>query len=139
MPTSEKRTPQTQVRIARPARRGLFAHLDEGQDLHAYQIHLGRTNALPGRQPGSPPFELHGASGTDGWLSEEGWIAGCYLHGLFENDAFRRSVLQALAERRSMQLGEVAPYDRQAEYDKLADLLQRSLDMQQLKAICDLV
>jgi len=139
MPTSEKLTLQTQVCIARSGRRGLFAHLDEGQDLHAYQIHLGRTDALPGRLPGAPIFELPGASGTDGWLSEEGWIAGCYLHGLFENDAFRRGVLRALAERRSMQLGEVAPFDRQAEYDKLADLLQRSLDMQQLKAICDLV
>ncbi len=139
MPTSEKLTLQTRVHIARSAQRGLVAHLNEEQVLRAYQIHLGRTDTQPGRQPGSPAFELHGASGTDGWLSEDGWIAGYYLHGLFENDAFRRGVLQALAERRSMQLGEVAPFDRQVEYDKLAELLQQSLDMRQLKAICDLV
>ena len=141
LPTSEKQTVQSRVRIARSARRGLFAHLDDAQDLHAYQIHLGRTRAIAthGRLPGSPAFEMHGLNATDGWVREDGWCAGCYLHGLFENDEFRRGVLQALAERRSVPFGEVAPFNRQAEYNKLADLLQQSLDMQQLKAVCDLI
>ncbi len=141
MPTGEKQTLQSHVRISGSAQRGLFARLDGAQCLRAYQIHLGRTEAMAthGRPPGSPAFKMHESSVTDGWLSEDGWCAGCYLHGLFENDAFRRDVLQSLAERRALQFGEVAPFNRQAQYDKLADLLQRSLDIQQLKAVCDLI
>ena len=123
--------------FAREGWRGLFSHLNDEQDLRAYQIHLGRTNALS-MKTSFPLLEIHGVDETDGGLSEDGWCAGCYMHGLFENDAFRHGILRTLAERRSMRLEKVAPFDWLAEYDKLADLLERSLDMQQLKAVCDL-
>src|SRR5207245_11338236 len=109
----------------------VVTHVD-GQRFQGYQIHLGRTVATGrDRQRGTYAFVvprfIAGNSFTgnnDGWLSADGWCAGCYLHGLFENDSFRQGVLAALMERRSMQFVELerVSFNRQLEYDKLARL-----------------
>ncbi len=81
-------------------------------------------------------------SGADGRLSGDGWCAGCYLHGLFENDNFRQGILAALEERRCSTLPimmEMTGFNRQAEYDKLAALLREYLDIDRLKALCNLM
>jgi adenosylcobyric acid synthase len=75
---------------------------------------------------------------SDGWLSPDGWRAGCYLHGLFENDAFRHSIISALAQRRSTHspIATRPSFNRQDEYDKLAQLLRTYLDIPTLKMLC---
>jgi adenosylcobyric acid synthase len=139
---SEKVTLQSRVQIAKSAVRGLFAHLRE-HSFQTYQIHLGRTGAATGKndRAGTWAFQTE-ASGADGWLSADGWCAGCYLHGLFENENFRQGMLAALAERRSSTLPimmEMTGFNRQAEYDKLAALLREHLDIERLKALCNLM
>ena len=76
----------------------------------------------------------------DGWLSTDGWCAGAYFHGLFENTVFRQSTLAALAARRSQIFvpSEQSVFDRQAEYDRLASVLRQHLDIEQLQQICNL-
>jgi len=138
----EKITLQSRVQIDEPAVRGLFAHL-RGQSFQTYQIHLGRTGAVTGRneQGGTWAFQTD-ASSVDGWLSADGWCAGCYLHGLFENDNFRQGIIAALEEQRSATLPitiEMTGFNRQAEYDKLAALLREHLDIERLKALCNLI
>jgi len=69
------------------------------ESLEAYEIHMGETEA---RGAGSPAFiicERHGrqVEVPDGWVSSDGRVLGTYLHGLFENDAFRRRFLRILA------------------------------------------
>jgi adenosylcobyric acid synthase len=66
-----------------------------GQSLTGYEIHMGDTSG------GSPWLRITSrASGVvslrDGAVSDNGRIWGTYLHGLFENDAFRRGWLRAL-------------------------------------------
>lgn len=137
---SEKITLRCQVHIASASARGLFARI-QGQDLQAYQIHLGRTTIIASRDAlaGTEAFETD-TNGLDGWLSTTGWCAGCYLHGLFENDHFRQSIIATLLARRSAQSAEVAPisFNRQLEYDKLAHILRQHLNIPQLKHICGL-
>ncbi|GCE45624.1 adenosylcobyric acid synthase (glutamine-hydrolysing) [Thermosporothrix hazakensis] len=126
----EKVTQQSRARIL--TRRGLFAALDDSE-LQAYQIHAGRTRA-----PENPLFGLVQGE-TDGWISADGWKAGCYLHGLFENEAFRKAVIQALWKRRYTQ-DEPQPdtaFSRQQEYDKLAALLRQHLDLKLLYRILE--
>ncbi|MER3421578.1 MAG: cobyric acid synthase CobQ, partial [Chloroflexota bacterium] len=65
--------------------------------VRGYEIHMGRTRG----QADSAPFRVHTRSGrpcvdVDGCVSAEGWIAGTYLHGLFENDALRVQMLRNL-------------------------------------------
>jgi adenosylcobyric acid synthase len=135
---SEKVTLRSQVHLASSSARGLFAQIP-GQHLQAYQIHLGRTTTVASSNvlAGTRAFETD-TNGPDGWLSATGWCAGCYLHGLFENDHFRQSVIATLLARRSAQPADIAPmsFNRQLEYDKLAQLLRRHLNIQQLKCIC---
>jgi len=137
-PTSEKLTVQCRVQVAAASQRGLFAHLSD-QHFQTYQIHLGRTDTTGEYLPGTSAFELQ-TTANEGWLSNDGWCAGCYLHGLFENDSFRQGIIMALAQRGSKRLVmEQLSFNRQTEYDKLADFLRRYLDMRQLKALCGLV
>jgi adenosylcobyric acid synthase len=155
-PAREKITQRSQAQVDASALRGLFANMG-GQHFQAYQIHVGRTVAT-GRNDhdGTCAFETY-PTGKDGWLSADGWCAGCYLHGLFENDNFRQSMLAALAERRSSQGGrlkcatqaplhhaptkvlEKTSFSRQVEYDKLARLLRQHVDIDRLKALCSLI
>jgi adenosylcobyric acid synthase len=139
-PVSEKITQRMEAQVDASALRGLFATM-HGQHFQAYQIHVGRT-VTRGRngQDGTCAFETS-PSGQDGWLSADGWCAGCYLHGLFENDNFRQRLVAALAGRRASQLvvPEKTSFNRQAEYDKLARLLRQHLDIHRLKALCSLI
>jgi adenosylcobyric acid synthase len=138
-PISEKITLQSRVQVDVPAIRGLFANMHE-QHFQVYQIHVGRTVSI-GRdgQSGTCAFETS-PTDKDGWLSADGWCAGCYFHGLFENDNFRQALLAALVGRRSSQLimPEQVSFNRHVEYDKLASLLRQHLDLPRLKALCNL-
>jgi adenosylcobyric acid synthase len=138
-PLNEKTTVQSQVQVAASAVRGLFDNMG-GQRFQTYQIHLGRTVATGGNgRAGTCAFQVS-STDKDGWLSADGWCAGCYLHGLFENDSFRRSMLVALAGRRAAQLvmPEQVSFSRQLEYDKLAGLLREHINIHRLKALCAL-
>lgn len=137
---AEKTTLQCQAQVAASAAHGLFAHLNT-QNFQAYQIHLGRTVASGNDgQAGSNAFQIS-TSGPDGWLSADGWCAGWYLHGLFENEAFRRGIVSVLAERRSIKSipSDRPGFDRQGEYEKLATLLRAHLDIPRLRELCDLI
>ncbi len=138
-PISEKITQRSEAQVDVSALRGLFAHM-HGQRFQAYQIHVGRTVTI-GRngQGGTYAFETP-PTGKDGWLSAGGWCAGCYLHGLFENDNFRQSMIAALAGRRSAQLvlPEGVSFNRHVAYDKLAGFLRQHIDILRLKALCRL-
>jgi adenosylcobyric acid synthase len=135
----EKTTQRCHARLASTAVRGLFAHVQE-QHFYTYQIHVGRTIMTAGQEAGTPAFAVD-TSGNDGWLSADGWCAGGYLHGLFENDNLRHGVLRALAERLSAHIviPERMSFNRQTEYEKLADWLRQYLDIRQLKELCDLL
>jgi adenosylcobyric acid synthase len=136
---SEKTTLRCQVQLDASAAQGLFAHLS-GHTFQAYQIHIGRTTATRrDDQAGSSAFKIS-TSDTDGWLSADGWCAGCYLHGLFENDTFRKGIIDVIARRRPIEhVSSNNPrFDRQIEYEKLAVILRTHLDIPQIKALCHL-
>lgn len=135
----EKTTQLSQARIRSSSARGLFAYVGT-QNMQVYQIHLGRTVLIHQESSVTALFSLAAVPEPDGWLSADGWCAGCYLHGLFENDAFRHGIVTSLAERRSLAVDRTkfVPFNRQTEYDKLASVLRSSLDIAHLKTVCDL-
>ncbi|GLV55936.1 cobyric acid synthase CobQ [Dictyobacter sp. S3.2.2.5] len=135
----EKVTQRSQASVDPQAKYGLFANVEETQ-LQGYQIHVGQTRApVQNGAPGHAAFRVD-ARQEDGWIDEEGWCAGCSLHGLFENDQFRQAVLSVLVQRRSSQRGPLAPitFSREHEYDRLAEMLRRSLDLHALTMLCQL-
>jgi adenosylcobyric acid synthase len=132
----QKVTVRSQTRVAASSARGLFAHLS-GHLFHTYQIHVGHTVPVEEKDHQEAYAFTTDTSGGDGWLSSDGWCAGSHLHGLFENDAFREGLITSLASRRSIPLmaSDQVPFNRQSEYDKLADLLRGHLNMGYLKGL----
>jgi adenosylcobyric acid synthase len=100
--------------------------LTTGMPVRGYEMHLGETTG-PGLE--RPMLRLAGA--CDGCVSANGQVAGCYLHGLFASDAFRRAFLAALGAGPN-----ASAYEHQVEatLDALADHLEHSLDLPALLA-----
>ena len=137
-PAREKITAQTVARLRPTAARGLFARLDAAT-FDTYQIHMGRTAPTDEQADGQAAFATTRGE-IEGWISADGWRAGCSLHGLFEHDTFRHGVLAALHQRRinARPVPPLASFDRQREYDKLAAVLRDHLDLDLLKQVCNL-
>jgi adenosylcobyric acid synthase len=98
-----------------------------GREVRGYEIHMGRTTG------GAPWLSPGGAAGEDGAVSEDGRVWGCYLHGLFEDEAFRRGWLASLGWR-APQDGAATP-DTLSELDRLATEVEGALDMERLERI----
>jgi adenosylcobyric acid synthase len=100
--------------------------LASGMPVTGYEMHLGTTTG-PGLR--RPLLRLSGRS--EGAVSADSVVAGCYLHGLFASDPFRRGFLAGLGAA----AGDFA-YEHQIEatLDALADHLERHLDLSALLA-----
>lgn len=131
--TPVKATHQVHGRVL--AGKGLLAG---AQDLpvSGYEIHMGRTQTTDA----APAFCISQRSGqpcdvADGAIAGTGWVLGTYLHGLFANDALRTVILSNLAARKGVARPGMARFDREHDYDRLAGLVRRHLDMAQVYQI----
>jgi len=69
----------------------------------------------------------------EGLRSEDGRVSGTYIHGLFDTDAFRRDFLNMIRQSKGWQpLPQKIHFDPDKEFDKLAELLRRNIDMKSL-------
>ncbi len=67
----------------------------DGSEIEGYEIHMGRTTGA------DPWLEIHERNQSevrvfDGAVSQDGSIWGCYIHGIFGNQSFRRAWLRSL-------------------------------------------
>jgi len=106
--------------------------------LPGYEIHMGTTAFA---EPIKQPFTVQQADGRqtqDGAVTADGLVLGTYIHGIFDHDAFRRQLLNALRGRRG--LAALPPQrnwqkEKEAAYDRLAEVVRTHLDMVQLAEI----
>ena len=104
-----------------------------GERLQGYEIHMGRTRG------GQRWLEVTERNETavnlsDGDVSSDGRIWGCYLHGLFENRALRHAWLSELGWRGSKE--HTSPLPRhEAAFERLANAVEEALDMEALEVI----
>lgn len=108
--------------------------------LMGYEIHAGQT-VLRGERS---RFRIRSRSGKactchDGAVSRDGRIWGTYIHGLFDNDGFRRRFIEGLkrdgagTDAGSATL-EYAAFKEQ-QFDRLADLVRKTLDMRYVEGL----
>ncbi|MCU1492157.1 MAG: adenosylcobyric acid synthase (glutamine-hydrolyzing) [Acidimicrobiaceae bacterium] len=108
-----------------------------GEVVYGYQIHHGR----PSPNDGHPSwFVLDEDAGceNEGVFEQTRGISATTLHGIFEADGLRRSILSAVADRRGKRFeasSSTFEERRQAEIDRVADSLEAHLDLDALDGI----
>jgi cobyric acid synthase CobQ/L-threonine-O-3-phosphate decarboxylase len=113
-----------------------------GTPFKGYEIHAGRTHAAPGTVPAvavtfrrdTPVLETGGA------VSANRLVAGCYVHGLFDDPELRRQLLIWLHRRKGIipAASAAVPVGSGSTFDRLADLLGHHLDMNRIEGLlCD--
>ena len=100
--------------------------------LRGYEIHMGKTTGDVGlfRLLRITPHDSRFTVVKDGSLKENVW--GTYIHGLFDNDGFRREFLDSLRRKKGMpSAGETVNYSelRNRAIDRWADILKNSIDI----------
>lgn len=106
-----------------------------------YEIHVGETELGP---TADPLFEITERSRKevqilDGAYNQSNLVWGTYIHGLFDNDQFRRSFINQLRVKKGLSPIDNNSFsvkqDREKAYNQLADVVRDSLDMELLYRI----
>jgi cobyric acid synthase len=104
-------------------------HLDSGFTVRGYEIHHGKMSGMD-----LIPFVLRDDDEVIGVKSKDGLIWGTYLHGIFDADEFRRWFTDRLRIRRGLSpMGYVCSrYDLEPAFDRLAEVVRRSLRIDEI-------
>lgn len=129
--TKEKTTHR--VAAILKSRKGPFKEVF-ADSLTGYEIHMGRTRRGSNAEP---LFQLTYRSGDpideeDGAIHGEGRIWGTYLHGLFDNQKLRRSLINYLAQRKGIPSPINGPIGKRSlgeRLDKLALIVREHIDL----------
>ncbi|WP_047810737.1 cobyric acid synthase [Desulfosporosinus acididurans] len=110
-----------------------------GESVAGYEIHMGRSILDEGQEP---LFELtsNGVSYPDGLQAGNGY--GTYLHGIFDNDHLRTSLLNWLWQRKDRTRPCTATQSqaalRESAFNELADLVRQSVDLERIRRMMGL-
>ena len=100
----------------------------ENLSVEGYEIHMGMTENLG---EAIPMITLEDGR-TDAYMTKNGRIWGSYLHGIFDNEDLVFALVQDIMKEKGINPAEnhlsIAEY-KEIQYNKLADLIRNSLDM----------
>ncbi|EOD00746.1 cobyric acid synthase [Caldisalinibacter kiritimatiensis] len=112
-------------------------NIRENEQVTGYEIHMGDTNIVG---TSKPVIELKDGR-LDGAVNEDGNVLGTYLHGVFDNDSFRRNIISMLRKKKnSKNYNCLQNYKdfKEREYDKLADAVRKNVNIEAIKKIMGL-
>ena len=101
-----------------------------GTPVRGYEMHVGETS---GADCDRPMLDLGGR--PDGAISADGRVMGCYLHGVFASDEFRRAFLKTIKADFASDLSFESRVD--ATLDALADHLERHIAVDRIWEIAN--
>lgn len=102
-----------------------------GKTVRGFEMHIGDTT---GTGTELPMLDLRDRK--DGAVSPGGQVMGCYLHGLFESDPFRRTFLEKI--RSGATASTSYDYRMEKTLDSLADHLEQHIAVDKLLVIAGL-
>lgn len=106
-------------------------HRPSGKKISGYEIHHGISNIHA-----EPILSFRDGSGCG---MENNRVWGSYLHGIFDNDEFRRWWINRLRKGRGfVPLARGAVYDLEPALDRLAETMRASIDMDKIYQLLDL-
>ena len=106
-----------------------------GSELVGYEIHMGDTK--PNDDTVKRCFTITKRSETpitvvDGFIDGRHQVMGTYIHGVFDNDEFRRFIINQLRLRKGLKETPVVFHyfeHKNKAYNRLADIVEEHLDM----------
>ena len=114
----------------------------DARNLTGYEIHMGRTDATGNdlhpfvvTRRSEKPCEV-----TGGAARRDGLAWGTYIHGIFDNDDFRRQFINGLRRQKGWQALPVSLHyreEKEEKYDRLAAVVREALDMPTLTRIIE--
>ena len=109
-------------------------HALSGRRIFGYEIHHGVSSPT-----GSPVVNFDDGT-TCGIMGRDENIWGCYLHGIFDSDDFRRWFIDRLRLRAGLAPVEkiLAPYDLEGAFDRLADTVRQNVDVEGLYRLMEM-
>ncbi len=121
--------------------RFLGCHIS-GKGLTGYEIHMGHTDFA---KDALQPLVIEKRAGEElsmpeGLVSGDGQVFGTYIHGIFDNDDFRRNILNAVRRKKGLPALENrrnVRAEKQQSYERLAAVVRDSLDMELLHRILE--
>ena len=111
------------------------------KEVTGYEIHMGMTYKREGCKTGVVVTEKLGekVNYPVGSINEKGNVFGTYLHGIFDNIDFTRTLLNQIRENKGLEKIEskVSSFEefKNKEYDRLADYLREHLDIEKIYEI----
>lgn len=123
----EKITKQSKGTLS--VQEGILSSLS-GEKVSGYEIHMGRTESVKN----CGEFAVLDGNVQDGACL--GNVYGTYLHGVFDEGDLALKIVKILAGRKGVPAAADTPdyrSFRESEYDRLADMLRRHMDMD---AVC---
>ena len=112
----------------------------DDETINGYEIHMGRSENYE-QQYFAQIISANGQADLkkDGAISSDKKVIGTYLHGVFDNSAWRRKLLnQVRAEKGLAPIDKIAlPYHeyKNQQYDKLANLVRENVDLEKIYQI----
>ena len=133
------RAEKTVRRVRGCLRFDLFGHrLSYQPRFEGYEIHVGETLYEGGAQPlAEITCEGLFAAIDDGAVDASGRVIGTYVHGFFDNDDFRHSLIQAARAALGLDPALTWVYaaaQREARIERLANQLRESLNINLIKS-----
>lgn len=100
-------------------------HQLSGKKIFGYEIHHGISSLT-----GQPVLRFDDGTSC-GQMERSEKIWGCYLHGIFDSDDFRRWFIDSLRRKAGLQpVGKIlAPYNLEFAFDRLAACIRENVDM----------
>lgn len=120
--------------------KGEFQNLS-GAKVSGYQIHMGKS--IISRKEEMEEYNLQEGNflcidrHLEGY--QKGNVIGCYLHGIFDEEEFRRGLLEILCKKKGIEwkMENKMSYQeyKESQYDKLADILRENIDIKRIYEI----
>src|SRR3989338_3657692 len=110
--------------------------LKKNIQVSGYEIHHGVTRHLNGQKALFEVRDISGKSYSDRAVAGDGRVYGSYLHGVFDQPGFRNLILNKLRAKKGLPLkNRASGINLEAEFERLADVVERNLDMKELERI----
>lgn len=127
----EEEKTRTRVRGTFRQMEGMLSGL-EGVEIEGYEIHMGTTTNVSKEAILSLKDDVKkGAGKLDG--AAKGSVYGCYVHGVFDKPEAAGGLIRALLRSKGLDESDIKAVDlevyKEQQYDKLADIIRESLDM----------